>query len=412
MPCSTTPWNAFARVWRPPDDGGIAPGQAVRPPIVPVATSTQRAACILAAMKTDSTTHGSSLPLEALAHHFKHFAAHEAQDASPLYARLSRAIARDPELLALAGAATARPVPNLLFASVQYVLRRAAPHPLRGFYVTLGGAASPAADPVPHFRAFCLEHADAIRELLATRRVQTNEVGRCALLLPAFALVARAALQRPLALIEVGASAGFNLLWDQYAYDYGTGRIYGNRGAPVRLTCALHGEHRPSLPTLLPSVASRLGIDLQPVDVRDPDAVDWLRALVWPEHIDRLTLLEQAVAAACAAPPPLRASDAIDGLPEVLSDVPTDVLPCVYHTFTINQLSRPARTRLAELLDAFGATRDVATISIAYGAEPLPELRMVTYRQGIKHERLLAYCHPHGQWLDWRDELSAWGDET
>ncbi len=93
------------------------------------------------------------------------------------------------------------------------------------------------------------------------------------------------------------------------------------------------------------------------------------------------------------------------------------VASVVFFTFrfqagTSTWLTQAARTRLAELLDAFGATRDVATISIAYGAEPLPELRMVTYRQGIKHERLLAYCHPHGQWLDWRDELSAWGDET
>jgi hypothetical protein len=54
----------------------------------------------------------------------------------------------------------------------------------------------------------------------------------------------------------------------------------------------------------------------------------------------------------------------------------------------------------------------VATISIAYGAEPLPELRMVTYRHGIKDERLLAYCHPHGQWLDWRDEQSASANDT
>ena len=342
-----------------------------------------------------------------LARQFEHFARHEAQDASPLYACLCHAIARDPQLLALAAAATVGPVPNLLLAAVQYLLRREASHPLRAFYPTLCGTTPMVGDPVPHFRAFCLEHADAIRWLLATRRVQTNEVRRCALLLPAFAVVAREAAERPLALVEFGASAGFNLLWDRYAYDYGTGRRYGSPGAVVQLACELRGGHQPPLPVVLPRVVSRLGIDLQPIDVHDPDAVDWLRALIWPEHLDRLALLNQAVAVTREARPPLRAGDALDVLEEVLVHLPPDVLPCVYHTFTINQFSATARERLAELLDALGATRDLACISIAYGDRPAPELCVLFYMHGAKHERLLAYCHPHGLWLEWCDELSA-----
>ena len=302
---------------------------------------------------------------DALARTFERFGTHEAGEASPLYARLCRAIARDADLLELTARSTSGPVPNLFLAAVQYLLRREPDHELRAFYPTLGGSATAGVDAVPLFRAFCLEHAATIEELLCTRRVQTNEVRRCALLLPAFGLAARVASGRPLALVEIGTSAGLNLLWDQYAYDYSTGHVYGNAQSPVQLVCELRGERRPPLPRQMPPVASRLGIELKPVDVRDPDAVDWLRSLVWPEHTARLSRLDRAIERVRAVAPPLRAGDALDLLPEVLAAVPEDVLLCLYHTFTINQFSHEARDRLDALLHAHGARRDLCCISVS-----------------------------------------------
>ena len=243
----------------------------------------------------------------------------------------------------------------------------------------------------------------AIREILHTRRVQTNEVRRCALLLPAFGLVAQQAAGRPLALVEIGTSAGLNLLWDHYAYDYGTGRDYGDPVSALHLACELRGEQRPPLPEWMPAIGSRLGIDFQPVNVREDSAVDWLRALIWPEHTARLARLEQAVEIVRAYPPRLRAGDALALLPEVLASVPDDALLCLYHTFTLNQFSPEARHRFQDLLDTHGATRDLCCLSILGVGGDHPELRLQTYQRGHKVDRLLAHCDAHGQWLEWLD---------
>jgi hypothetical protein len=316
---------------------------------------------------------------------------------------LALVIARDEALLRLAAHASSRPVPNLLLAAVQYLLRRARNHPLRDFYPTLGGSATPDSDPAELFRAFCLQHATAIQEILRTRRVQTNEVRRCAVLLPAFGLVAHQASGRPLALVEVGTSAGLNLLWDHYAYDYGSGHVYGDPGSQVRLACELKGVRQPPLPDRMPPVIARLGVDLQPIDVQDPAAVDWLRALVWPEHTARLARLERAIEVVRAATPTLLAGDALERLPEMLTTVPESALLCLYHTFTINQFSPEAHGRFQTLLDTHGATHDLCCVSIASIDAGGPELRLLAYRSGRKEERLLARCDAHGQWIEWLD---------
>ena len=64
---------------------------------------------------------------------------------------------------------------------------------------------------------------------MKTRRTQTNEVGRCAAILPALP-------RGRLALLEVGASAGLCLLMDEFFYDYGVQHV-GSESSAVRLRC-------------------------------------------------------------------------------------------------------------------------------------------------------------------------------
>ena len=338
-----------------------------------------------------------------LSRRFAAFAGGEGRLSSPLYARLARGVAEDPPLLALAAAATAHPVPNLLFGAVQYLLAQGADLDLARFYPTLTPDPETTGDPYPRFHAFCLAHADAIRAILTTRLVQTNEVRRCACLLPAFALAAGTAPGRPLALIEVGASAGLNLLWDHYAYDYGDGRMYGAAGSPVRLHCTLRGSHRPPLPGPLPVIAARQGLDLHPVDLTDPDAVAWLRALIWPEHRARLALLDAAVAVARQARPPVLAGDALDLLPSLLAAAPDAALLCVYHTFTLNQFTPDGRAAFDALLRAASARRPIVRIAIEHRQGEFADVALTVYRAGAAVERTLAYCNPHGEWMEWLD---------
>ena len=148
-----------------------------------------------------------------LAREFALFAERECSGRGPLYERLSHAIAGDPDLLELAGQACSTPVANLFFAAVHRLLFDRPEHPLAAIYA--GGER----DPLPAFRAFCLEHRAALTGLLRSRRVQTNEVRRAACLLPAFGVVAADGPGKALALIEIGTSAGLLLNFDRYAYD-------------------------------------------------------------------------------------------------------------------------------------------------------------------------------------------------
>jgi hypothetical protein len=250
-----------------------------------------------------------NLSLTTLAQRFQRFAQRECH-VSPLYARLALGIAEDPEVLAIAAPARpGQPRPNLFLAAVHFLLLQGVSHPLAGFYPSLAAAPAPTADPYPSFRAFCLGHAEALRQLIATRLVQTNEVRRCACLLPGFALVARRGKHRPLALVEIGASAGLNLLWDRYGYEYSAGRRCGDENSPVQLSCSVRRKACPPLPTAWPAVASRVGLELNPLDVRDADAVLWLRALLWPDEAGRAEMLAGAVHIAQQAPPRLLGGD-------------------------------------------------------------------------------------------------------
>jgi hypothetical protein len=344
-----------------------------------------------------------NLSLTTLAQRFQRFAQRECH-VSPLYARLALGIAEDPEVLAIAAPARpGQPRPNLFLAAVHFLLLQGVSHPLAGFYPSLAAAPAPTADPYPSFRAFCLGHAEALRQLIATRLVQTNEVRRCACLLPGFALVARRGKHRPLALVEIGASAGLNLLWDRYGYEYSAGRRCGDENSPVQLSCSVRRKACPPLPTAWPAVASRVGLELNPLDVRDADAVLWLRALLWPDEAGRAEMLAGAVHIAQQAPPRLLGGDALDRLPEVLAAIPEAHTPCVFHTHTLNQLSPQARSQLSTLLAEHAASRDLYRLSIEWLGTEHPRLELSACERGRHTAQLLAHCGSHGEWLEWLD---------
>ncbi|MGI8586257.1 MAG: DUF2332 domain-containing protein [Chloroflexia bacterium] len=338
---------------------------------------------------------------ERLVRQFVGFAGGDRDDASPLYRQLALGVSEDPEMLALAGRATSEPAAYLFMGAVHYLLLQGARHPLIAFYPSLTPSPLPPADAYRVFRDFCFAHVPAITRLIQTRRVQTNEVRRCAMLLPAFGIVGERAGGRQLAVVEIGASAGLNLLWDRLGYDYGRGRRYGDPGAAVQLTCELRGDLQPPFPDVFPPVASRLGIDLHPVDVRDPDATAWLRALIWPEHSARVELLERALAVVRRDPPEIRAGDALDLLPGIMDSVPEGALLSIFHSFTVNQFSDEGRSRLAAILADYGSKRDLCCISIEGHRITYPQLRLLSYAGGVETERLLATCSGHGRWMEW-----------
>ena len=352
-----------------------------------------------------------NVQLEALAQRFVRFADQECGAYAPLYDQLARGIAGDPELLSVAAhARSGQQAPLLLLAAVHYLLLSGADHALGAFYPSVTHrTAVPPGDPLPAFRAFCRDYRDALLDLVSTGLVQTNEPRRCTVLLPAFTTVARLAGDRPLALIEVGASAGLNLLFDRYGYDYGAGRFAGDPSAPVRFACALQGAMLPPLHAGLPQVTTRVGIDLHPIQADDPQAMRWLRALVWPEHPERATVLQQVLALAQHEPPTLVAGDALTVLPQAVAAAPADAALCVFHTATLAHFPPEAREGFRALIADLSRQRDLFWLSsegVGLG-ERRKRFEFVTvltaFQRGSRVERQLAYNHQHGVWLEWLD---------
>jgi hypothetical protein len=206
---------------------------------------------------------------EQIAARYRRFAEVEAHGRSPLYEAFALGVAGDTFALDFLDALSdEKRQPNLLFAALRHVCGTP-----RDWST---------------FRTKLRDNAPAVRETMLARRTQTNEAGRCATLLPVLAR-----LPQPLALIEVGASAGLCLLTDRYGYDYGKVRL-----APVWADAPVfpcRADPATPLPAAHPRVVWRLGLDLHPMDVADAADRAWLAALVWPEQADRLHRLRAAM---------------------------------------------------------------------------------------------------------------------
>lgn len=362
--------------------------------------------------------------------------AYDFDRASPLYARIARAAAEDRDLIELfCEAPLDQRKPVLPLAAVHYLLLGEPDHPLAAYYQSLGGTRAPDDGAFAAFRSFCFERRGALVPLLRTRSTQTNEVRRAGQLLPLFALAERIA-GRPLALVEVGPSAGLNLLFDRYRYAYGNGSAVG--GAPFEIDVEVRGDLAPPVPRRMPRIASRVGIDQKPVDVRDTDATRWLEACIWPEQADRLALFRSAVEVARADPPALVAGNAEDVLADVAARAPSDAALCVFHSFVLAYLSDTARARLTDAIRDLSREREVFWVS----AEPprlVPPLRdlpppiadrlerlkasfsgdggpyvegfsllgLVRARNGALEPWFLAAGGYHGHWLEWIDPSTA-----
>ena len=320
-----------------------------------------------------------------------------------LYAAIALGISDDDEVLALAlEVSPGQPAPNLLFAAVHHLLLGGAEHPLRSYYPDLGGERPPDDAAAALFRDFCLSRRALLEPLIRTRLVQTNVLERTGALLPAFAAAAAALGRDELAMVEVGASAGLNLIWDRYAYDYGA-TAWGDAASPVRLTIEVRGERPlPALPRGL-RAGWRAGIDLRPVDLADGDALRWQRALMWPERLDRQRRLEAAAPILRESAPEIVAGDACEELHGLLSRAPGSMGPIVFASYALYQFDEAARTRLLKILRDHGRERALALVTLdtiragdAFGTVELKE-----FSEYAGDARTLARAHPHGSWIEW-----------
>lgn len=345
-----------------------------------------------------------SAPVQPIADPWLRFAFEAERLNAPVYAAIARDVHGDAEIRALAAHAQLhQPHPNLLFGAVHYLLLRGeARGEIAQYYRTLGNSRAIDARMYPAFREFCLTHADALAPIIASRVTNTNEVGRSSLLHPGFLELARGAGE-PLHLIEIGPSAGINMFWDRFGYSYIRGAETFASGAPdaeVILECELRGSHLPPFGPS-PIVATRVGLERNPVDRSNPANRDWLRALVWSDHLPRLQRLEQALAATADTKPDIRAGNALSLLHDALAAMPAGGTVGIYHTIVTYQFSDDERAALDDLLVIAGLRRPVWRLSFEATPGLVFPLALTCYADGTKTTHELAHCNAHGAWLEW-----------
>ena len=338
--------------------------------------------------------------------------ARSVERSAPLYADLASGVAADGHLTGLLLAApTAQRQPVLLFACVHWLLLHDPNDPLAAWYPNLT-AAPRRSGAIDAFARFVRTHDDELRSLLSTRATQTNEIGRSSLFLPAFAMLD--AECGPLARIDVGASAGLNLLAGAFHYDYEPGGAVGPADASVRLHCRTEGAV--PVPTVLPRFAAAVGLDPNPVDVRDPDQARWLEACVWPDEVERFHRLEAAIALARTVGVEVRRGDAVADSAALTAELGRQGHPVLTTSWVMNYLTPDERREFVAALDGAAAEQDVSWVYAenpalcpelpggeVQGDDPnLPtSLVLVRWRGGRRTAVLLARCHPHGRWMRW-----------
>jgi len=351
---------------------------------------------------------------------FRHFARTQCEGRSALYSHLSYGIADDEELLRiLLAAPPLQRRPSLLLASVNHLLGEYPGDPLAAYYPIHGGDRAPDGQSLPAFLAFSRAHRVRLRDLLATRNTQTNEIRRC------FALrlgLARIAELRPgpVALLEIGASAGLNLALDAYTYRV-AGRETGPAGgSPVILsTVPRGGGDVDGLLGALPEIEYRMGADLEPVDLAaDAGAARWLEAFIWPEQVEELAVLRAAVELSKRHRYPVVRADACTDTAALIADVPGDLPVVVFTASLLSYLDATARTRFIAQLAKAARHREVAwlfaeapglvsrtDVTAPALAGPLRgngEVYAVamSLRAGTdRHDEVLALAHPYMEWI-------------
>ena len=276
----------------------------------------------------------------------------------PTYARICRIIAERPELHGLLlEAPTGQRLPVLLLAAIHDVVLRDPSEPLAAWYPSVTGEPPSGDDPAPALLALVDEHHHRIVGLLRTRQVQTNEVNRCVgWQLALGELCTRD--DRPLALIELGASAGLNLRLDDYSIQLDTGGDavvqVGRADSTVRLSTRLRTGAWPEAARALPPVVHRVGLDLHPLDVTDPDDARWLAACTWPEQRERFDRLTAAISLAAAAPPRVVSGDMVGDIAALVEGAPAGAHVAVLASWALTYIERARRIELVDALAEVG----------------------------------------------------------
>ena len=261
----------------------------------------------------------------------------------------------------------------------------------------------------PAWRQWVVTHWPALRDEILRRTVQTNEAGRCAPVAVALGLI-----EGPIALLEVGSSAGICLYPDRYSYDFDGTRLDPLDGpSVVVLHCAISGE--PPLPVAPAQIVWRAGIDLDPLDATNDADRRWLDVSIGPEQVDRRERLRAALGIVRLDPPRQVAGEASEQLAALAASAPSGATLVILSAGVLVYLSVAERTRFAAAVAELQRGRAARWISFE-GAGVLPQVAARLQSSVLPQppeagavvlaldEHPLAWCSPHGYSVHWIGE--------
>ncbi len=346
---------------------------------------------------------------------------------SPLFCALARACAEDEDIAELCAATRPGQLPGLLiFYVVHYLLLRTPDDKLAAYFPSLTDHPKPTAEAFPAFKEFCLDRRAQIAELLSWRTVNTNLPEKATCLVPAIRHVERQS-KEPLTLVELCCSAGLNMLFDEYHYDYGSAGCLGVASSPVRLQCRIVGPGAPPVDSV-PRIAHRVGVDLVKVNTVDPLEQLWMQAVLAPEWKVERERLKAALRIRNERELRILQGDALKVVPTLLEDLPGTL--CILMSYCIGHWSLEARAELDELFRRTSRHREVHRLSVEMpDTEPpeaarrrlshLAEARIpllqksapsridyTRYRDGAAKTDFLGEGDIFGVWLDWHSGVN------
>ena len=352
------------------------------------------------------------LDLEYMAEYFQK-SSELVSKSSPLYSFIHKVISKEPALLKLAQKTRYRqPMDYLLLASIHYLLLKDPNQELAEYYPSIAGKVKkPDKHLMELFKGFCLKNQNEIEQLITSKFLQTNAPNRCSYLMPIFSLISQENGGKPLALVEIGTSASLNLYFDAYQYEYlfqNSKKTFGPVDSKVKIQSQIRDDFFPDFGES-PIIEKRIGIDQNPLDLTQPENALWLKASIWPDHLERFKRLSAAIEVVQKEPKvKLIKGSTIDEFDQAVKDVNKDLTLIIFHTHVLYQFSDEARQDYWNWLDKLGQERNFYCV----GAEEFKtwkerfntkELAVgkTTYKDGQKKLTLMALSHGHTHWIKW-----------
>lgn len=328
---------------------------------------------------------------------FVRFAENECRASSILYENLALHISKEPKLLSLCNMVpTQQPIPNMFLGAVHFLLLKGYNDVLLKMYKDENRDFELLFN---IFDKFCLEHKEEIRQIMKEKRVQTNEVRRSAYIYPLLSFVSQKR-QVPISLIEIGTSASLHLLADQYRYSYeGIKDEFGEKASDITIHSKIvKGEITHDL-SKLPEINQRVGIDLNILDLKNDEDYLWMKALIWPDHYERIDMLEAVKKIAEKEEITFIEDDALKVLMKAVDRVEKEDVLFIFHTHVANQMTQEQKDSLVQIVELIGERRVVYHVHNNIYDD---KLRMEEYICGTKKSYFIGSTEGHGKWFEWR----------